>query len=219
MRRSLGFNFVQAGFDVRTAASGEAALEMIQNDPPDLVLLDINLPGIDGLDTLKRFRQNLSAPVIFVTARRRELDQILGLELGADDYVTKPFDFDILLARVRAVLRRASPSLEPAERSILLFKSLQIDPIAHKVINNNSPVELSPREFELLYALAMNANKVISADDLLARIWGAEYSGEPQVLYVHIRWLRQKLEPTPNKPRLIETIRGVGYRLNAEVQA
>jgi DNA-binding response OmpR family regulator len=216
MRRSLGFNLEQAGFEVSAAASGENALAMAANDPPDLVLLDINLPGIDGMDTLKRFRQKLNSPVIFVTARRRELDQILGLELGADDYVTKPFDFDILLARVKAVLRRTAANGEAVERGILLLKSLQIDPLAHKVLYNDKPVELSPREFELLYVLARNANKVLSSDDLLALVWGAEYAGEPQVLYVHIRWLRQKLEPDPQKPRLIETIRGVGYRLNAE---
>lgn len=216
MRRSLGFNLEQAGFQVASAASGEAALGLIQSNPPDLVLLDINMPGMDGMDTLKRLRLELNAPVIFVTARRRELDEILGLELGADDFITKPFDFDVLLARVKAVLRRASGGGEAVERSELTFDSLEIDPQAHTVRYLNRPVDLSPREFDLLYTLAANANKVIPADELLKRVWGAEYDGEPQVLYVHIRWLRRKLEPDPQKPALIQTIRGVGYRLNTK---
>jgi DNA-binding response OmpR family regulator len=217
MRRSLAFNLEQAGFTIRTAASGEDGLALAKTNPPDLILLDINLPGMDGLDTLKRFRQEQKAPVIFVTARRREFDQVLGLELGADDYITKPFDFDILHARVKAALRRSAPSAKVVERSPLRFKELEIDPSAHTLYRSGKEVVLSPREFELFYVLALEAGKVISADELISRVWGAEYDGEPQALYVHINWLRKKLEVDPHKPRLIETIRGVGYRMNAEV--
>jgi len=138
----------------------------------------------------------------------------LGLELGADDYVTKPFDIDVLLARIKAVLRRAasppSPAREPAP---LKVGDLVIDPVAHTVTVGGRAVELAPREFDVLYALALEAGHVVSVDDLLTRVWGAEYAGEPQVVYVHIRWLREKLEDDPQHPRRILTIRGVGYKL------
>ena len=146
---------------------------------------------MDGLETLQRFRREQKAPVIFVTARRREFDQVLGLELGADDYITKPFDFDILHARVKAVLRRSSPAVEQIERSPIRLKELEIDPAAHSVFRKGKAVFSSPREFELLYTLALEAGKVISADELITRVWGAEYDGEPQALYVHISWLRK----------------------------
>lgn len=220
MRRSLSFNLEQAGYKVRTAANGEDGLELARREAPDLVLLDINLPGMDGLDTLRRLRSlraEMGLPVIFVTARRRELDQVLGLEMGADDYVTKPFDFDVLLARVKAVLRRTAGEAAAAPvPSAIQAGALEIDPGAHSVTLHGRPVELSPREFDLLYTLASSAGKVLAADTLLAQVWGAEFAGEPQVLYVHIRWLREKLERDPQKPKIIQTVRGVGYRLNAE---
>lgn len=219
MRRSLGFNLEQTGFRVSSAASAEDGLEVARRDPPHLVLLDINLPGMDGLDALKRMRDEFHVPVIFVTARRRELDQVLGLELGADDYVTKPFDFDVLLARVKAVLRRAEPA--PAEvrgGGPVRAGRLVVDYAAHRVLYDGVAIELAPREFDLLHELARESGKVISSADLLARVWGPDYVGEPQVLYVHIRWLREKLEKNPQKPELIQTVRGVGYKLNPEVR-
>ncbi|MBN1262429.1 MAG: response regulator transcription factor [Anaerolineae bacterium] len=215
MRRSLAFNLEQAGFAVSAAASAEAALAQAQLEPPDLVLLDIGLPGMDGLDALRALRAQMDVPVIFLTARRRELDEVLGLELGADDYVTKPFDFDVLLARIKAVLRRfgtpAYSQLQPADP--LSVGDLVIDVAAHTVTLSGEPVDLAPREFDLLHALAQEAGRVISLDDLLARVWGAEYAGEPQVVYVHIRWLREKLEEDPKHPQRIVTVRGVGYKL------
>ncbi len=214
LRRSLAFNLEQAGYRVSTAANAEDALALSQRDLPDLVLLDIGLPGMDGLDALRHFQEQMGLPVIFVTARRRELDQVLGLELGADDYITKPFDLDVVLARIKAVLRRsqraAAPSTQPAP---LAVGDLTIDPTAHTVTVGGRPVDLPPREFDLLYALALEAGHVISTDDLLARVWGAEYQGESQVVYVHIRWLREKLEEDPHQPRRIITVRGVGYKL------
>ena len=214
MRRSLAYNLEQAGYRASTAEMGEDALAQVRLDPPDLVLLDIGLPGMDGLDTLRALRQQLNVPVIFLTARRRELDEVLGLELGADDYVTKPFDFDVLLARIKAVLRRTgnSASILP-ESEPLVVGDLVIDQAAHTVTVGDRPVDLAPREFDLLAALAQEAGRVLSIDDLLARVWGAEYVGEPQVVYVHIRWLREKLEADPKHPKRIITVRGVGYKM------
>jgi DNA-binding response OmpR family regulator len=176
------------------------------------VLLDIGLPGMDGLDALRRLQRQTEVPVIFLTARRRELDQVLGLELGADDYVTKPFDIDVLLARIKAVLRRAAPAPLPAPAP-LAVGDLTVDPAAHIVTVGGRAVELTPREFDLLHALAAEAGRVVSVDDLLGRVWGAEYVGEPQVVYVHVRWLREKLEGDPSHPRRIVTVRGRGYKL------
>lgn len=215
MRRSLALSLEGAGYRAETATSAEEALEAVAARRPDLVLLDIGLPGIDGLEALRLLRQRLDAPVIFVTARRRELDEILGLELGADDYVTKPFDTDVLLARIRAVLRRARRA--PAERrpAPIEVGDLRIDPGAHTVSVRGQEASLAPREFDLLLALAQEAGRVVPIDDLLQRVWGAEYVGEPQVVYVHIRWLREKLERDPQRPRMIVTVRGVGYKLVA----
>jgi DNA-binding response OmpR family regulator len=215
LRRSVAFSLERAGYRVTTAASAEDALALADRDPPDLVLLDIGLPGMDGLDALRRFRERPQAPpVIFVTARRRELEQVLGLELGADDYLTKPFDKDVLLAHIKAVLRRVQqPAASPPEPQLLTIGDLAVDPRTHQVRVGDRVVELTRREFDLLYALALEPGRILAADDLLARVWGAEYRGEPQVVYVHIRWLREKLEVTPNQPRRIITVRGLGYKL------
>ena len=215
MRRSLGFNLQQAGFSVSSAANAEDGLSIAHLERPDLVLLDINLPGMDGLDAIKRLRDEMGLSVIFVTARRRELDEILGLELGADDYITKPFDFDVLLARVKAVLRRSghTPEEKSGAQATLQVGDLVIDPAAHTLTIAGESKELSPKEFDLLYTLAQEAGKVISPDEILARVWGADFVGEPQVLYVHIRWLREKLEQDPQHPRRILTVRGGGYKL------
>ncbi|MGD8488449.1 MAG: response regulator transcription factor [Anaerolineae bacterium] len=217
MRRSLAFNLEKAGYRASTAADGESALRLARRDPPDLILLDIGLPGMDGLDALRNFRQEADTPIIFVTARRRELDQALGLELGADDYVTKPFDLNVLLARIKAVLRRMERgTAAPATAERLEVGDLVIDPLSHVVTVAGERLSLAPREFALLHALALSAGQVVSVDDLLAQVWGAEYMGEPQVVYVHIRWLREKIEADPQAPRRIVTIRGVGYKLVAQ---
>lgn len=220
LRRSLAFNLEQAGFSALTAANAEDALAIARRELPDLVLLDIGLPGIDGLDALRHIKDTLNLPVIFLTARRRELDEVVGLELGADDYITKPFDVDVLLARIKAVLRRTERTL-PGESAAsmrstpLVVGELSIDPSAHSVLLAGKEISLTPREFDLLYTLARDAGRVFSVDELLGRVWGAEFIGQPQVVYVHIRWLREKLEKTPSIPRLIRTVRGVGYKLNA----
>jgi DNA-binding response OmpR family regulator len=214
MRRSLAFHLEQAGYKVHTAANAEDALSFVQHTKPDLVMLDIGLPGMDGLDALRELKSKHNLPVIFLTARRRELDEVVGLELGADDYITKPFDADVVLAHLKAVLRRTGePTQTKMTASRLIVGDLEIDPGSHTVSLAGRELELSPREFDLLLALAEQAGKVISSEDLLGKVWGAEFVGQPQVVYVHIRWLREKLEEDPNRPQRVLTVRGVGYKL------
>jgi DNA-binding response OmpR family regulator len=190
---------------------------MARQTHPDLMIMDIGLPGMDGLEALRKLRDEMGIPVILLTARRRELDEVLGLELGADDYITKPFDFDVLLAHIKAVLRRAQGSEAQIENSRLVTAgNLMMDADAHSAQLNGRQLELSPREFDLLYAMARHAGKVISSEDLLAQVWGAEFEGQPQVVYVHIRWLREKLEVDPTAPQHILTIRGIGYKYVAQ---
>lgn len=215
LRRSLSLQLEQAGYRASTAASAEDALALARRDPPDLILLDVGLPGMDGLEALRQFQKEMEAvPIIFVTARRRELDTILGLELGADDYITKPFNPDVLLAHIKAVLRRsARQSSPPPKPGPLVVGDLVIDPAARTVTIAGEPVELTAKEFDLLHALGLESDKVISIDDLIARVWGAEFLGEPQTVYVYIRWLRDKIEADPQNPQRIINVRGVGYKL------
>jgi DNA-binding response OmpR family regulator len=198
MRRSVAFNLEQSGYLAKSAGSAEDALAVAQRDKPDLVLLDIGLPGMDGLDALRRFKDKLKVPVIFVTARRYEFDEVLGLELGADDYITKPFEMNVLLARIKAVLRRTMSDEHVSTENATIV---------------GQPLELTKREFDILHTLMLHAGQVLSTQDLLANVWGAEYIGEPQVVYVHIRWLREKIEASPENPKRIVTVYGVGYKL------
>ena len=217
MRRSLGFNLEQAGYQVSSAGSAEDALSLAHRTPPNLVLLDIGLPGMDGLDALRHFKSELGVPVIFLTARRRELDEVVGLELGADDYVTKPFDMDVLLAHIKAVLRRSNPpAVKPSAPAPLVVGDLVLDPQSHTVMIGANPVELTPREFNLLRTFAGRPRSVFSINELLKEVWGPEFLGESQVVYVHIRWLREKIEDDPNKPKRILTVRSVGYKLEPQ---
>ncbi len=220
LSRSLTFGLEQAGYHVSTETTGEEALALALRDPPDLILLDIGLPGMDGLEMLRRLREHLSTPVIFLTARRRELDQVLGLESGADDYITKPFDLDIVLARIKTVIRRTQQAAPPPSGpTSITVGDLAIDPDTHTVTLSGRAIALPPREFDLLYVLAQEAGHMVSVDDLLARVWGAEYSGEPQVVYVHIRWLREKLGDDPHHPYRIISVRRVGYKLEVLPEA
>ena len=214
MRRSLAFHVEQAGYQVHTAANAEDAIAFVRKSPPDLVILDIGLPGMDGLDALREIKAQHNVPVIFLTGRRRELDEVVGLELGADDYITKPFDVDVVLAHIKAVLRRTEKSQQQEKlNQLLVVGDLEIDPLAHTVICAGRLLDLSPREFDLLSLLATQPEKVFSTEEILAQVWGAEFVGQPQVVYVHIRWLRQKLESDPDHPKRILTVRGVGYKL------
>jgi DNA-binding response OmpR family regulator len=212
--RSLAYSLDRAGYRVDAAGSAEDALALALRDPPDLVLLDIGLPGMDGLEALRRFQARSSAPVIFLTARSRSVEQVVGLEMGADDYITKPFDPDVLLARIKVALRRARAPAQPGASPVLLqVGDLTVDPQSHGVTCAGQPVYLPPRAFGVLYALAQRPGEIVPVEQLLAQVWGAEYAGEPQVVYVHIRWLREKLETDPNHPRRILTVHGAGYRL------
>lgn len=214
IRRSLAFSLTQAGFNTRTANSAEDAIGMTAQKRPDIILLDIMLPGMDGLEALRYFREKVGIPVIFLTARRRELDEILGLELGADDYLVKPVKTDILIARIRAVLRRTRTIQRTEQRlQSIAVGDLIIDPWSRTLNLKGHPIELTPKEFDLLYALALEPERVLTIDELLARVWGAEFTGEPQVLYVNIRWLRQKIEEDPHNPTHLLTVRNVGYKL------
>jgi DNA-binding response OmpR family regulator len=219
MRRSLAFNLEQAGFHASTAESAETALSQVRLERPDLVLLDISLPLMDGLDAMRQLKSQFDLPVIFVTARRRELDEALGLELGGDDYITKPFDFNVLVAHIKAVLRRferttSSPAISSTKP--LVVGVLVVDPERHTVVLSGKQINLPHREFDLLHALAIQPGRVYTVDELLGTVWGAEFVGQPQVVYVHIRWLREKIELDANHPRRIQTVRGVGYKMVPE---
>lgn len=216
MRRSLAASLGQTGYTVETAATGENALQSVRRKSPDLVLLDVGLPGMDGIETLRELRRDTpNLPVILVTGRRRELDEIVGLEMGADDYITKPFDMDVLLAHIKAVMRRSQSAATPNPQRPVTVGDLHINPAAREVTIDVRPIDLAPKEFDLLHTLAQNAGRVMALDELLERVWGPEWIGETQTLYVHIRWLREKIEDDPAHPRRLITVRGTGYKLVA----
>jgi DNA-binding response OmpR family regulator len=217
MRRSLAAILGQTGYSVETAATGENAVESVRRKSPDLVLLDVGLPGMDGMETLRMMRRDApNLAVILVTGRRRELDEIVGLEMGADDYITKPFDMDVLIAHIKAVMRRSqAPTVTAASSRPVEVGDLQIDPAAREVRVNGRVVDLAPKEFDLLHTLAQNVGRVLTLDELLERVWGPEWIGESQTLYVHVRWIREKIEDDPAHPRRLLTVRGSGYKLVA----
>jgi len=215
LRRTLTLHLEQAGYAVACAGTAELALSEAEQIPPDLIILDIGLPGMDGFDAVHRFKEITYAPIIFLTARRRSMDQVLGLQLGAEDYIIKPFDIDVLLARVHTALRR-SMTVAPTYKPDIQIGGLYISPSSHTVHLRQTTIQLTPKEFDLLYALAQKADRVISINDLLLQIWGGEFVGQPQVLYVHLRALRQKVEPDPSKPQRVISVRGVGYKLISE---
>lgn len=201
------------GYEVFTAADGNAGLKAARAFKPDLIILDLMLPGIDGIELLSRLRRESDVYVIMLTARTEETDKIVGLSVGADDYVTKPFSPRELVARVKAALRRINAVTSPsAERSVLSFKRVKMDVGAHTVMVDENPIELTSLEFELLKALAENRGRVLSREQLLEKVWGAEYFGEMRVVDVHLGHVRQKL----GDESLIATVRGVGYRFEDE---
>jgi DNA-binding response OmpR family regulator len=198
------------GFRTLEAADGHRARELLEEDPPDLVVLDLMLPGVDGLELCRWIRGRSSLPVIMLTARGDEADRIVGLELGADDYVTKPFSPRELAARVRTVLRRATPP--SAEDARLSFDGLEIDASTREVTKAGAPVRLTAREFDLLWFLASHPRRVFSRSQLMDRVWGYEAALDTGTVTVHMRRLREKIEDEPSRPRFLETVWGVGYR-------
>lgn len=201
-----------AGYEVVVAATGVTAIEMVALEQPDLVLLDILLPQMDGYQVCSRLREFSDVPVIMLTAKARDSDLLRGFDVGADDYLTKPFNSKELLARVKAVLRRTSHK-EPGEASLLYCGSLTIDLARRTVSVAGAPVNLTRTEFELLHCLALNVNRVMAHEDLLTEVWGPEYRNDLDYLRAYIRYLRRKLESDPASPVYILTSQGVGYRL------
>lgn len=204
----------QDGFAVAEAEDGESALRLAASFHPDLVVLDLGLPRKSGLDVAREL-VGRGIPVLILTARDSELDRVVGLELGADDYVTKPFSPRELVARVRAVLRRSERRGDPAGPA-LSFEHFAIDPLARRLAVRGQPVEIPPKEFDLLLALASHPRQVLSRDQLLERVWGFEFFGDHRTVDVHVQRVRKKVEPDPAEPRYIITVWGVGYRFDPE---
>lgn len=200
----------RAGYAVREARDGRAALEALDESLPDLVVLDLNLPEIDGLEVARTLRGRADTPIIMLTSRREESERILGLELGADDYVTKPFSPPELVSRVRAVLRRSVPKDDPGEA--LALGDLRIDPRTRELRVGERRPELTAREFDLMLMLARHPRQVFSRDQLLEHVWGITEHIDPSTVTVHVRRLREKIEADPSNPRRIVTVWGVGYR-------
>jgi DNA-binding response OmpR family regulator len=220
LRETLEYNLVRQGYTVYVAADGSTALDVARQEQPDLILLDIMLPGLDGIEVCRILRQEMSVPILMLTARDEEIDKIVGLEVGADDYMTKPFSMRELLARVKAQLRRVrlmreelSTESPPAEEEQLIVGNLTVDLARHEVLRDGETLRLKPKEYELLVFLARNRGMVLSRDLILERVWGWDYSGGSRTVDVHVRWLREKIESDPSSPTRIVTVRGVGYRL------
>jgi len=209
---SLSYSLEREGFDVKTAMDGGQALESIEGFDPDLIVLDLLLPDISGFEVCRRLRENSSTPVIMLTALGEEIDRVQGLEVGADDYLAKPFSFRELLARIRATLRRIELDRKTQQAQPVSLKNLSLDPIARRVFKSKEELQLSAREFDLLAAMMTNAGRAMSREELLQTVWGEEWIGDPRTLDVHVRWLRLKVEDDPAIPHFIQTVRGYGYR-------
>jgi len=210
----LRFNLEKEGYVVCIATDGEEALKHVASHQPDLIVLDLMLPGMDGLEVCRRLRANpkfQQIPIIMLTAKGEEIDTVLGLELGADDYMTKPFSPRELLARIKARLRRPN-SQEETESKIIIRGELRVDVTGFRVHVRGEETELTPKEFELLRVLVAHPGRVYSREELLERIWGYEYDGDTRTVDVHVRHLRLKVEKDPSNPDYIETLRGIGYR-------
>lgn len=211
------FNLEKEGYQVDVAMDGETALQKARQNPPNLMVLDLMLPIIDGLEVCKRVQQeNLAIPILMLTAKSDEFDKVLGLELGADDYLTKPFSPRELIARVKAVLRRFEKAQkieasQPTEKHVVIG-DLVIDPEAYEVTLSNNPLELTPKEFELLVYLANHRGKVLSRDQLLNAVWNYDYVGDSRIVDVHVSHLREKIEEDTRNPIYIKTVRGIGYK-------
>jgi two-component system OmpR family response regulator len=211
---TLKYNLRKEGYNTATAVDGAEALDVARREKPDLILLDVMLPKLSGFEVCRILRKEMTVPILMLTAKTEEVDKIVGLEIGADDYMTKPFSMRELLARLSAMLRRAEMAAQPEAKSkSLKVGGLEIDAARHQAFFKGGPLELSPKEFELLLFLARNKGFVFSREQLLDKVWGYDYAGETRTVDVHIRWLRQKIETDPAKPKHLLTVRGAGYKL------
>ncbi len=214
----LRYNLVKEGYKVVTASDGLQGLETARAEKPDLIILDLMLPKMDGLEVCRILRKDMIVPILMLTAKTEEIDKIVGLEVGADDYMTKPFSLRELLARIRAMLRRTEMAKqevaksEASEPSLIKAGDIEVDLSRHTVKNKGILVELNPKEFDLLVFLARNREQVFNRDTLLEKVWGYDYAGDTRTVDVHIRWLRQKIEDNPDQPLYLVTVRGVGYK-------
>ena len=213
---ALRYNLEREGYTVLTAEDGQAALALARRHTPDLIILDVMLPELDGFEVCRILRRESEVPIMMLTAKGEEIDRVVGLELGADDYVTKPFSTRELMVRVRNMLRRTStvPSATHAAADVLAAGDLVIDLVSHTVRRDGEPISCTPREFELLSLLVANKGRALSRDQILESLWGHDYIGDTRTVDVHVRWLREKIEPDPAGPRRIVTVRGVGYRFD-----
>jgi two-component system response regulator RegX3 len=208
---ALEFALAEEGFEVVAAYDGEASLKAFERERPDLVVLDLMLPALSGTEVCKRIRTRSSTPIIMLTARDSEVDKVVGLEVGADDYVTKPFSMRELIARVKAVLRRSGED-HADDGKVVEVSGVRVDPERYEVSVRGQTTELPPKEFSLLELLVRNAGRVLTRELLIDRVWGADYVGDTKTLDVHIKRLRGKVEHDPHDPQLIQTVRGVGYK-------
>jgi two-component system OmpR family response regulator len=212
----IKYNLNRDGFTVVTAGEGNTGLELIRRDKPEAIIMDVMLPGMDGFELTRLLRREISTPILLLTARSDEIDKVLGLELGADDYLTKPFSMRELLARVKALLRRGELARKETgvagEGGVLRAGVIALDPGRHIASVGEKPIDVTPREFDLLSFLMANRGQVFSRDSLLDKVWGYDYPGDTRTVDVHIRWLRQKIEADSSQPRHLVTVRGVGYK-------
>ena len=219
LRDTLTYNLKKDGFTVEAVGDGRSALESARNLKPDLIILDIMLPELDGFEVARILRKEMTTPILMLTARDDEIDRVVGLEMGADDYLTKPFSMRELMARVKAQLRRARLMREEAVKTVLekpheifTFANLAINLTRQEVILNKEPLALKPQEYQLLLFFAEHKGKMLSREFILERVWGWDFIGDSRTVDVHVRWLRQKIEEDPGTPTRIVTVRGGGYR-------
>jgi two-component system OmpR family response regulator len=213
----LKYNLAKEGYGILTAADGVQALDVARSNKPDLIVLDIMLPGLDGFEVCRILRAEMTTPILMLTAKAEETDKVVGLELGADDYMTKPFSMREFLARIKAMIRRAEivkigESSAKEAAAIIRVGEIEIDLARHTVSRSGSLIDLSPKEFDLLAFLVKNREQVFSRDQLLEKVWGYDYAGDTRTVDVHIRWLRQKIESDPANPRHLLTVRSIGYK-------
>ena len=208
--QSLRYNLERSGYAVTAAGDGRSAVALVASESPDLVILDIMLPLLDGIEACKEIRKTSSVPIIMLTAKDQEFDKVLALELGADDYVTKPFSLGEIIARIKARLRRSETDLEQRDESITIG-DITIDRSRQKLVVRGDVVALAPKEFRLLHLLMENRGRIVTRQMLLEKVWGYDFEGEHQTISVHVRWLREKIEIDPNNPRHIITVRSRGY--------